>query len=114
MNIVSISVLIAAFARGDAIFEALGPALAKFSDKYPDHACAMFRNKPKTSHTDGLPDTWVWIHVEHWLIKFPYYVCISKSNHGDWIERTGDGGFYNWCYNPGPFIRTNDRRLTVI
>ncbi|KAJ9048120.1 hypothetical protein DSO57_1038190 [Entomophthora muscae] len=114
MNILSILVAFSAVVSGELIADELCAALAFYSDRYPDHACAMFRNKPETSHAGNLPGTWVWKHFEHWSANFPYYVCIKKSNRGDWVERTGDGGFYNWCYNAGPFIRTNDRRLTVI
>ncbi|KAJ9070549.1 hypothetical protein DSO57_1006888 [Entomophthora muscae] len=114
MIVFSITVLIAAFVKGDAVANGLCEILAKYSAEYPDHACAMFRKEPKTPHPYGLPSTWVWHHLDHWLLDYPYYVCISKSNHGDWVERTGHGGYDNWCYNPDPFTRTNDRRLTVI
>ncbi|KAJ9064126.1 hypothetical protein DSO57_1033677 [Entomophthora muscae] len=114
MKFLLISILAAALVSSDAISDVLGLMRDRYTAEYPNHTCAVFRNRPKTPYPYGVPASWVWVHRVNWFIEYPYYVCISRLNHGDWIERTGDGGYDNWHYDPDGFIRTSDHRIAVV
>ncbi|KAJ9054075.1 hypothetical protein DSO57_1018334 [Entomophthora muscae] len=78
--------------------ECISQLFERCEKEHPDHACAVFTREPKTPHP----------------VHNPYFVvAIPKKQTAAWIERSGDGGFENWRYDPYSFNRINDKRISI-
>ncbi|KAJ9070547.1 hypothetical protein DSO57_1006886 [Entomophthora muscae] len=117
MNLLSTLALAATVVSIDSTDDELCQTMDRLAAAYPNHACAVFRKYPKVAYYPRYhPRTWI-SHIPYprtFLKSLPVYICIPRSEHGEWLERKGDGGFDNWCFDPSAFNRTSDRLIYVV
>ncbi|KAJ9055230.1 hypothetical protein DSO57_1005930 [Entomophthora muscae] len=116
MSLIQIFTLISVLSPALAVpaEECISQLFERCEKKHPDHGCAVFTREPKTPHP---------VHKYNWIeekdqctrpLGSPYFiVAIPKKQTAAWIERSGDGGFENWRYDPYSFNRINDKRISI-
>ncbi|KAJ9054529.1 hypothetical protein DSO57_1013402 [Entomophthora muscae] len=84
----------------------------EYSNKYKEHACAVFEVKPYLGKWSSpqlrMSKDFIYEEKCAWF-DCKYIVCIPKHYEGTYVERRGDGGFDMWFYNGNNFQRKNAR-----
>ncbi|KAJ9070532.1 hypothetical protein DSO57_1006872 [Entomophthora muscae] len=114
MNLISLSAfLFGGVNAGSA--EDLNILYTEFANRYHDHACAAFNWYPISEYLINhkyYPDSWI-TDDKCGHVFCQYVFCISKSAHGEWLQRDSPGGFENWIYDAASFQRDGSR-ITVV